>query len=224
MPLDKQNTKLGAFDVKFTPGTFNSILPMTSVYDATNTDLSKFQAHGGKLLIYHGFSDPSIVPTGTLAYYAAVVKQMGGLDATQKFARLFMFPGVYHCGSGYGPSHFDMVIAITAWVEHGNAPNKIMAVRYSSDNQQQQQSGPTPLVPTTGNKTSAGQILPTSGNPIGGSGKVIRTLPVYPYPMVPKFTGRGDVNDDRNYMPVRSNTTSQDDFKWLGQELLTPVS
>jgi hypothetical protein len=110
MPLDKQNTKLGALDVKFSPAAFNSILPMASLYDATNPDLSKFQAHGGKLIMYHGFSDPSIVPTGTLAYYAAVVKQMGGLDATQKFARLFMFPGVYHCGGGYGPSHFDMVL------------------------------------------------------------------------------------------------------------------
>jgi hypothetical protein len=112
----------------------------------------------------------------TLAYYAAVVKQMGELDTIQKFARLFMFPGVYHCGGGYGPSHFDMVTTITAWVEHGTAPNKIRAIQYSSDGQQQQQqSGPTPSTPMTGNKTS-GQILPTGGNPISGSGKVIRTL------------------------------------------------
>ena len=51
---------------------------------------------------------------------------MGGLDATQKFARLFLFPGVYYCGGGYGPSHFDMVTAITAWVEHGTAPDKMI--------------------------------------------------------------------------------------------------
>jgi Tannase and feruloyl esterase len=94
MSLDKQNTKLGALDVKFSPAEFNSILPMASLYDATDPDLRKFQAHGGKLIMYHGFSDASIVPTGTLDYYAAVVKQMGGLDATQKFTRLFMFPGV----------------------------------------------------------------------------------------------------------------------------------
>jgi hypothetical protein len=62
MPLDKQNTKLGALDVKFTPAAFNSSLPMASVYYATNPDLSKFQAHGGKLIMYHGLSDPSIVP------------------------------------------------------------------------------------------------------------------------------------------------------------------
>ena len=82
MSLDKQNTKLGALDVKFSPAAFNSIRPMASLYDATDPDLSKFQTHGGKLIMYHGFSDPSIVPTGTLAYYAAVVKQMRGLDTT----------------------------------------------------------------------------------------------------------------------------------------------
>jgi hypothetical protein len=60
MPLDRQNTKLGALDVKFTPAAFNSILRMANVYDATNLDLSKFQAHGGKLIMYHGFSDPSL--------------------------------------------------------------------------------------------------------------------------------------------------------------------
>jgi tannase/feruloyl esterase len=66
MPLDKQNMKLGALDVKFTPAAFNSIRSMASVYDATNPDLSKFQTHGGKLILYHGFSDPSIVPPAHL--------------------------------------------------------------------------------------------------------------------------------------------------------------
>lgn len=97
---------------------------MASVYDATNPNLSKFQTHGGKLILYYGFSDPSIPPTGTLAYYSTVVKQMEGLNATHKFAQLFMFPGVYHCGGGYGHSHFDMVTAVTAWVEHDTASDK----------------------------------------------------------------------------------------------------
>jgi hypothetical protein len=123
-----------------------------------------------------------------------------------------------------------MVTATTAWVEHGAAPDMIMAVQYSSDGQQQ--FGATPpggpnnngtQSATSGNK-SLGQILPTGGNPISASGKVIRTLPAYPYPMVPKFTGKGDVNDGSNYMPVRSTTMSQDDLRWLGQDLFTPSS
>jgi hypothetical protein len=52
-----------------------------------------------------------------------------------------MFPDVYLCGGEYGPSHFDIVSAITAWVEHGTAPNKIMVPPYSRDYEQQQQSG-----------------------------------------------------------------------------------
>jgi hypothetical protein len=70
----------------------------------------------------------------------------------------------------------------------------------------------------TGNKTS-GQVLPTGGNPISESGKVIRTLPSYPYPLVPMFTGKGNVNDGSNYVPVKSTAMSQDNFKWLGQTL-----
>jgi Tannase and feruloyl esterase len=247
MPLDKQNTARGTLDMRFTPEEFDNIRTMASVYDATNPDLSEFQARGGKLILWHGYSDPSIVPTGTLDYYSAVVKQMGGLDATQNFARLFMLPGVYHCGGGYGPSHFDMVTAITAWVEYGIAPDKIMALQYSSDAEQQfgaptgrsepNNNGTTSsssampqatgnqsdVAPMSGNQTT-GQILSAGGNPYNASGTVIRTLPAYPYPMVPKFTGKGDVNEDNSYMPVQSNTTSQDDITWLGQDLFGPPS
>ncbi|MBV9177405.1 MAG: tannase/feruloyl esterase family alpha/beta hydrolase [Nitrososphaeraceae archaeon] len=46
---------------------------------------------------------------------------------------VFMFLGAYHCGDGYGSNHFDTVSAITAWVEHRNAPYKIMAIQYSSE-------------------------------------------------------------------------------------------
>jgi len=74
----------------------------------------------------------------------------------------------------------------------------------------------------SGNQTT-GQILPTGGNPYNASGTVIRTLPAYPYPMIPKFTGNGDVNDSSNYVDGQSNITSQDDFRWLGQDLFTPL-
>ncbi len=80
--------------------------------------------------------------------------------------------------------------------------------------------GPTPAS-MIGNKT-LGQVLPTGGNPISESGKVIRTLPSYPYPLVPMFTGKGNVNDGSNYVPVKSTAMSQDNFKWLGQSLFIP--
>jgi len=74
---------------------------------------ARFFAHGGKLILWHGLADPSIPSLGTVAYYQALVKQMGGLSITQQFVRLFLFPGVFHCGNGYGPYHFDLVSAIT---------------------------------------------------------------------------------------------------------------
>jgi hypothetical protein len=93
-----------------------------------------------------------------------------------------------------------MVTAITAWIEHGAAPDKIIAVQYSSDGQQQQivakpADGPNnndngTQSSASGIKTS-GQILPTGGNPYSASGKVIRTLPAYPYPMVTQVHWQG---------------------------------
>ncbi len=77
--------------MKFTPAAFKRIRPMESVYGVTNLDLNKFQVYDGKVILYPGYSDPSIVPTGLLAYYAKMVKQMGELDTTHKFSRLFIF-------------------------------------------------------------------------------------------------------------------------------------
>src|SRR6266487_3025327 len=109
-------------------------------------------------------------------------------SATQQFARLFMFPGVYHCGNGYGPYHFDLVTTITNWVEHGTAPSKIITTRYSSDSSQPSQGGPPPSN-TSSTKPPAGQVQPTGGNATQTTGTVVRTLPIFPYPQVPKYSG-----------------------------------
>jgi len=63
--------------------------------------------------IWHGLADPAISPVETIAYRQAVEDHMGGLAATQKFTRLFLMPGVSHCGGGQGPSSFD---ALTDWL------------------------------------------------------------------------------------------------------------
>jgi Tannase and feruloyl esterase len=117
---------------QFTVDNFNRLRPEAQVYDALDADLSAFQRRGGKLIIWHGWSDPGIPPFGTLAYYAAVRDRMGGLAAVQRFARMFMFPSVYHCGGGYGPNQFDVIDPITHWVEQGNAPQVLVASQTSS--------------------------------------------------------------------------------------------
>ena len=89
--------------------------------DATNPDLSKFKARGGKLILYHGWADPGITAQNTIAYYDSVLKQMG--PAQGDWVRLFMIPGMGHCGGGPGLSGgFDSTKALEQWVEQGVAP------------------------------------------------------------------------------------------------------
>jgi feruloyl esterase len=95
--------------------------------NASDPDLSAFRKRGGKLIQYHGWSDPQIPPASSVAYYESVLQKMG--PAIPDFYRLFMVPGMAHCGGGDGVNQFDMVDAIDQWVEHGKAPAQILASR-----------------------------------------------------------------------------------------------
>jgi len=101
--------------------------------NATNPDLHRFEAHGGKLLMYHGWADPLLSPYNTLDYYSAVVKTMGGQQAAEKFVRLFMVPGMEHCRGGPGPDTFDAVASVDNWVEHGVPPDRLIAAHKGAD-------------------------------------------------------------------------------------------
>ena len=94
--------------------------------DATNADLSAFVGHGGKLLIYHGWSDPGIPPRNSVNYYETVLKATKNASDS---VRLFMVPGMAHCGGGDGTSTFDMVAAVNTWVETKTAPDAIPAAK-----------------------------------------------------------------------------------------------
>ena len=98
----------------------------TDVINAMNPDLSKFFAHNGKLLQYHGFADPQISPGSSTNYYKSVVEKMGPAKLGENY-RMFMVPGMAHCGGGDGPNTFDMVAALENWVEKGKAPDSILA-------------------------------------------------------------------------------------------------
>jgi Tannase and feruloyl esterase len=114
-------------DLAFDQATFERVRRLADLYDATDPDLTAFKQSGGKLILWHGWSDQAIPPTGTVAYYQAVRDRMGGLAATQTFARLFMFPGMYHCGGGTGPNTFDLLTPLLNWVESGVAPDRVIA-------------------------------------------------------------------------------------------------
>jgi feruloyl esterase len=96
------------------------------VLAATSTDLSPFVSRGGKLLIYHGWGDQNIPPRGSIEYYDGVLKTMGNARVAES-VRLFMVPGMGHCGGGEGPNQFDMLTALEEWRERGKTPHRIVA-------------------------------------------------------------------------------------------------
>jgi feruloyl esterase len=103
------------------------------VLNAIDPDLRDFKAHGGKLVIYHGWSDPGVMPQRTVDFYQEMIDfatKAQGVDGrayTSEYARLFMIPGMGHCRGGNGPDDADWMGAISNWVEHGKAPEVITA-------------------------------------------------------------------------------------------------
>ena len=96
------------------------------IFDANDPRLGAFVGRGGKLLMYQGWAEPGIPPGHVVNYYAKVKAQTTGADGA---VRLFMVPGMGHCGGGDGASTFDMAAALDRWVETGKAPEQIPASR-----------------------------------------------------------------------------------------------
>jgi feruloyl esterase len=102
------------------------------VLASVNPDLTAFASHGGKLLTYHGFSDPSIAPQASINFYKSALKATKPPAQSQDWLRLFMVPGMGHCSGGEGPNTFDMVAPLETWVEQGKAPERILASHLTS--------------------------------------------------------------------------------------------
>lgn len=97
---------------------------MAPLIDSPNPNLSAFEKHGGKLIQYHGWNDPAIPPRSSIRYYEDVRKTMGD---TGGFYRLYLVPGMLHCGGGVGPSGVDWLSALDGWVLEKKAPGEITA-------------------------------------------------------------------------------------------------
>ena len=114
------------------------------IVNDNNPDLSAFAAHGGKLILYHGWADSIVSPLDTIDYYNRVGEATPNRDA---FVRLFMAPGVGHCMNGAGPDEFgqsadmraggdpqhDLIDALDAWIEANRAPESIIATKFDAD-------------------------------------------------------------------------------------------
>jgi feruloyl esterase len=140
--LSEQNFRFLAVeddDPTFSWRTFNPdrdlprMASMTEILSPHDADLRTFKNRGGKLLMYHGTSDPAISSSGTVDYYNKVSKIVGGQNATESFARLYLVPGMHHCSGGPGPNQFDMLTELENWIERGTAPAAVVATHKTND-------------------------------------------------------------------------------------------
>jgi len=147
--------------------------------DAVNPDLDAFRSRGGKLILYHGWDDPAIPALNTVHYYGEVVAKMGRANS-DSFTRLYMVPGMQHCGGGTGPDTFgtsgtwsasdpqhNVRVALEDWVELGTAPDAIIATKVADPH--------SPGSPTM-------------------------TRPLCPYPQAAKYRGSGDPNNAESFV------------------------
>ncbi len=134
------------------------------IYDATSPDGRAFKAHGGRILLWHGWADGAIPATSSIGYYEQVVQFMGGRQQTEDFFRLFLVPGVYHGGGGPGLTEFEALTELEEWVEKGKAPDRLIAQRVTNS-------------------------------------AVERSRPVFPYPVLARYSGSGDPKRVESFVP-----------------------
>jgi len=154
------------------------------VLDAEDPDLERFVARGGKLILFHGWSDAALPPQTTVDYYEQVRASLGAARADDA-VRLYMVPGLQHCIGGPGPNVFgglppggeadprsNISAALQLWVEQGRRPEAIVATKYDSD-----------LKPL---------VAPDKATPL-------RSRPLCPYPQVARWSGQGSTDTAQNF-------------------------
>jgi hypothetical protein len=128
--FDRDPARLAATAAMYNAATFN---PATQTV-VPAADLAPFAKRGGKMILYHGWGDPLVTPFLTVQYYEAIAKAAGGMQQARDVARLFMVPGMDHCGintkgPGIGDEGIDPLTALENWIEHGTAPDALLATK-----------------------------------------------------------------------------------------------
>ncbi|MDH7639264.1 tannase/feruloyl esterase family alpha/beta hydrolase [Sphingomonas oryzagri] len=209
--------------VTFDHATFERLVERYRLFDSTSPDLSAFADRGGKLILFHGWADPHISPINTIAYNDALKATMGEARAAS-FERLYLMPGMGHCSGGEGPSAFDLLTPVMAWVEGGRAPDAIVTRTPTQTTMFGLPGGghPGPAGPPPGAKGAMpprGAMGPPPGMPPQPTGPA-RSRPVYPYPYIAAYTGTGDPNAASSWM--RGRAVNVQVPAWAGTGLYRP--
>ncbi|WP_372168521.1 tannase/feruloyl esterase family alpha/beta hydrolase [Xanthomonas axonopodis] len=210
-------------DMRFDLATFDRLRMRHRLFDATNPDLSAFAGRGGKLIVWHGWSDPHISPLNSIAYYTAV-RQFMGAERTDAFARLYVFPGMYHCANGEGPHQIDLLTPMLAWVEGGTAPDAIEARQpaqaAASDFGAPRGAGGRPGGMGQRPAATPGAQAAALGPTATSATAVERSRPVYPWPYVAAWNGKGDQNQASSFVRGPAIGFSMPD--WAGSNCFAP--
>jgi len=201
----------GMDDFSIDQASFAEVAQLAPLYNGANTNLAPFMARGGKLILWHGLADESVTPAFSLAYYQGVIEQLGK-DQTEQFMRLFLLPGVGHCGRGAGFGQLDLLSPLMAWTERGVPPAYIIAEQVHAVTLDM----PSAMAPGSpagrsgaGGKEARAQqfhVMGMPSSPLAEPGKpILASRPIYPYPMMTRYKGQGDVNSAASYEPVVAN-------------------
>lgn len=190
-------------DYPFTMEQFRRAIALHGLNDATDTDLRPFASRGGKLIMYHGWSDTSIAPMISVAYYTAVQRELGAAKV-DRFLRLFMIPGMGHCGGGDGFPQFDTLSPLIAWVEQGEAPAMLVADKTGGRGM----GGPDGR---GGRQQTAPYAHPNQ--PAQAS------RPIYPFPEL-AHAQANDLTTASAFVPAASDVTGPATQSWVGSDLL----
>lgn len=220
-------------DLAYTAESFEGATELHGFYDATDPKLGAFSKAGGKLILWHGLADPHISPLNTIAYYTAMLEAMGQANV-DGFARLYLFPGGYHCGGGEGPSEVDLLTPMMAWAEAGMAPTALIASHRSAvsiagvpaetplGGRPGTMSPRGPGSPSVGARQAPMHNDPSAPPLLSGAAPTIdRTRPVFPYPQVAKYMGKGSIDDARNFEAGQADPLPAGVLEWLGSSFFS---
>ena len=130
------------------------------VYSAEDPNLEPFGNRGGKIILWHGQADELIPAAGSINYFNRVVSHFGGTDRANGIIRLFLAPGVNHCGGGNGSIPIGIFDALIDWVENGNAPKTLMSIKREPKTGKIIRHRPLCLFPKIARYKGDGSVIP----------------------------------------------------------------